>query len=68
MHSGALLDFSNRKKLTPFKVGYKSWTLQYETGYISTIDYLNGLQSVFDKRFAAAQLEKAFASIMSRPY
>lgn len=61
------LGFFQPEEIAPFKVGYKSWTLQYETGYISTLDYLNGLQSVFDKRFAAKQLEKAFASIMLDP-
>jgi glucose-1-phosphatase len=55
------------EEIAPFADGYKSWTRQYETGFISTNEYLNGLNSVFGNRFNNKQLEHAFASIILEP-
>ena len=61
------LGFIRTEEITPFKDGYKSLTLQYETGYISTDEYLNGLRKVFKNKFTAAQLEDAFSCIIQQP-
>ena len=61
------LGFLHQKEIIPFADGYKSWTRQYETGFISTEEYLAGLQSVFEHRFDVAQIEKAFANIIQEP-
>ena len=61
------LGFLHQKEIIPFADGYKSWTRQYETGFISTNEYLVGLQSVFEHRFDATQIEGAFANIIQEP-
>jgi putative hydrolase of the HAD superfamily len=61
------LGFLRAEEIVPFTDGYKSLTLQYETGNISTNEYLNGLKAVFNDKFSAEQLEKAFASIIQKP-
>jgi putative hydrolase of the HAD superfamily len=61
------LGFLHAEEIVPFTDGYKSLTLQYETGHISTDKYLNGLHSIFNNRFTIGQLEQAFASIIQRP-
>ena len=55
------------EEIAPFADGYKSWTRQYETGFVSTSEYLNGLKSVFGNRFNNKQLEHAFANIILEP-
>lgn len=55
------------EEIAPFADGYKTWTRRYETGYISTSEYLSGLQSVFGHRFNDDQLEQAFANIILEP-
>ena len=61
------LGYVSQEQIVPFAVGYKSWTRQYETGFISTSEYLSGLQSVFGQRFNVKQLEQAFANIILEP-
>jgi len=61
------LGFLNAIDKAPFVQGYKELTLQYETGFISTNEYLNGLKSVFGNRFDRERLEQAFVSIMLEP-
>jgi glucose-1-phosphatase len=61
------LGYSRPEEIAPFKDGYDSLTLQYETGYISTDGYLNGLRTVFFNKFTNAQLEKAFSCIIQQP-
>ncbi len=61
------LGFIQTEETTPFTDGYKSLTLKYETGYISTDEYLNGLRTVFKNKFTAAQLEDAFSCIIQQP-
>jgi putative hydrolase of the HAD superfamily len=61
------LGFFQPEEIAPFANGYASWTLQYETGHISTDDYLKRLQAVFNNRFTVAHLEQAFASIILEP-
>jgi glucose-1-phosphatase len=61
------LGFLRAEEIVPFRDGYTSLTLQYETGYISTDDYLNGLRTVFKKKFAIVQLEQAFSCIIQQP-
>jgi glucose-1-phosphatase len=61
------LGFFQAEEITPFKDGYTSLTLQYETGYISTDAYLNGLRTVFNNKFTNEQLEQAFSCIMQQP-
>jgi HAD superfamily hydrolase (TIGR01509 family) len=61
------LGFFNPEEIVPFARGYKSWTHRYEIGYISTSEYLAGLQSVFGGRFYVEQLEQAFKKIMLEP-
>jgi HAD superfamily hydrolase (TIGR01509 family) len=61
------LGFVSQEEIAPFADGYKSWTRQYETGFISTDEYLIGLQSVFGRRFNVKQLEQAFANIILEP-
>jgi HAD superfamily hydrolase (TIGR01509 family) len=55
------------EEIAPFAGGYKLWTHQYETGFVSTSEYLTGLQSVFGHRFYFEQLERAFANIIREP-
>ncbi|MCX6122279.1 MAG: HAD family phosphatase [Ignavibacteriales bacterium] len=55
------------EEIAPFADGYKSWTRQYETGFISTSEYLSGLQSVFGRRFNVKQLKQAFENIIQEP-
>lgn len=61
------LGYYQQKEIAPFKDRYKSWTFQYETGNISTDEYLKGLHSVFNDYFTIAQLELAFANIILDP-
>jgi HAD superfamily hydrolase (TIGR01509 family) len=61
------LGLIHQAEIAPFADGYKSWTYQYETGCISTNDYLSGLQSVFGQQFDRKQLEQAFANIIEEP-
>jgi len=55
------------EEIAPFADGYTWWTRRYETGTISTSEYLSGLQSVFGHRFHVDQLEQAFANIIEEP-
>jgi HAD superfamily hydrolase (TIGR01509 family) len=55
------------EEIVPYRDGYAALTLQYETGYISTDDYLYGLRTVFNNKFTIIQLEKAFSSIIRQP-
>ena len=61
------LGFLHPEEIAPFADGYKSWTHQYEIGFVLTSEYLAGLQSVFGHRFYTEQLEQAFANIMREP-
>jgi glucose-1-phosphatase len=61
------LGFLRADEIAPFRGGYTSLTLQYETGYISTDDYLNGLRIVFKNKFTIVQLEQAFSCIIQQP-
>ncbi|MGD0589670.1 MAG: HAD family phosphatase [Bacteroidota bacterium] len=61
------LGFLRAEEIVPYRDGYTSLTLQYETGYISTDDYLNGLRSVFNDKFTIVQLEQAFSCIIQQP-
>jgi putative hydrolase of the HAD superfamily len=61
------LGFSRREEIALFADGYTSWTRQFETGFISTSEYLTGLHSVFGRRFTLDQLEQAFANIIQEP-
>jgi len=61
------LGFFNAEEIAPFKNGYASLTLQYETGYISTDEYLNGLRTVFKNRYTVVQLDQAFSCIIQQP-
>jgi HAD superfamily hydrolase (TIGR01509 family) len=61
------LGFLRAEEIVPFKDGYTALTLQYETGYISTDDYLNGLRTVFKNKFTTVQLEHAFLCIIQQP-
>jgi HAD superfamily hydrolase (TIGR01509 family) len=61
------LGFLRVKEIVSFRDGYTALTLQYETGYISTDDYLNGLRIVFKNKFTIAQLEQAFSCIIQQP-
>jgi putative hydrolase of the HAD superfamily len=61
------LGFLRAEEIVPFRDGYTSLTLQYETGYISTDDYLNGLRTVFNNKFTIVQLEQAFSCIIRSP-
>jgi glucose-1-phosphatase len=61
------LGFLRPEEMVLFKDGYTSLTLQYETGYISTDEYLENLKKVFKNKFTVVQLEKAFSSIIRQP-
>jgi len=61
------LGFLRKEEIAPFKGGYKDLTLRYETGYISTDDYLNGLRNVFKNKYTIVQLEQAFSCIIQQP-
>jgi putative hydrolase of the HAD superfamily len=61
------LGFLQAEEIAPFRSGYTSLTLQYETGYISTDNYLNGLRTVFNSKFTIVQLEQAFSCIIQQP-
>ncbi len=61
------LGFLRPEEIAPFADGYKSWTHQYEIGFVSTSEYLAGLQSVFGQPFYTEQLGQAFANIMREP-
>jgi putative hydrolase of the HAD superfamily len=61
------LGFLRAEEIFPFKDGYTALTLQYEIGYISTDDYLNGLRTVFKNKFTIVQLEQAFSCIIQQP-
>lgn len=61
------LGYYQPKEIAPFKDGYNVWTFRYETGNISTDEYLKRLQSVFNNRFTLAQLKHAFGSIILDP-
>jgi glucose-1-phosphatase len=61
------LGFIRPEEMVLFKDGYTSLTLQYETGYISTDEYLNGLKKVFKNKFTVIQLEQAFSCIIRQP-
>ena len=61
------LGFLSPEEIAPFTNGYKLWTHQFEIGFISTSEYLTGLQSVFKNRFNIKQLEQAFTNIIREP-
>ncbi len=61
------LGFIRTEEIVPFTDGYKSLTKQYETGNISTEEYLKSLSIVFNNRFTPADLEIAFSSIIQNP-
>jgi glucose-1-phosphatase len=61
------LGLVHSEEIAPFASGYKSWTRQYETGFVSTSEYLSGLQSVFGRRFNVKQLKQAFENIIQEP-
>jgi haloacid dehalogenase superfamily, subfamily IA, variant 3 with third motif having DD or ED len=61
------LGFLRAEEIAPFRDGYTALTLHYETGYISTDDYLNGLRTVFKNKFTIVQLEQAFSCIIQQP-
>jgi putative hydrolase of the HAD superfamily len=61
------LGFHSREEIAPFIGGYKLWTLRYEIGSVSTLEYLNELYSVFNHHFSIAKCEQAFASIIQEP-
>jgi putative hydrolase of the HAD superfamily len=61
------LGFLRAEEIVPFRDGYTALTLQYETGHISTDDYLNGLRTVFNNKFTIVQLEQAFSCIIKQP-
>ena len=61
------LGFLRPEEIAPFTDGYISWTRQFESGFVSTNEYLTGLHSVFGRSFSVEQLERAFASIIREP-
>jgi HAD superfamily hydrolase (TIGR01509 family) len=61
------LGFLHPEEIAPFADGYNSWTHKYEIGFVSTSEYLAGLQSVFARRFYVEQLEQAFENIIREP-
>ncbi|MBN1397875.1 MAG: HAD family phosphatase [Bacteroidetes bacterium] len=61
------LGFFRMEEILPFKKGYSSLTLKYETGNIATDEYLNGLRIVFQDKFTNEQIEQAFSSIIKQP-
>ena len=61
------LGFRRPEEIAPFSEGYTSWTHQYETGFVSTSEYLAGLHSVFSSRFQVNQLQEAFEHIILEP-
>lgn len=61
------LGYLEQRDVQPYKQGYTSWTVRYEHGYISTGEYLQGLQSVFNGRCTPAQLTEAFGNIILEP-
>lgn len=61
------LGFSQPDETAPFTEGYNSLTKQYETGYIGTADYLHGLRIVFNKKYTADCLQRAFSGIIQEP-
>ncbi len=61
------LGFLHKEEIAPFANGYKSWTHQFETGSVSTSEYLTGLHTVFESRFTIEQLEQAFSNIIQNP-
>lgn len=61
------LGFSQPEERAPFTDGYTSLTRQYETGYMGTDDYLNGLRLVFNNKFSIGRLQRAFSSIIGEP-
>jgi haloacid dehalogenase superfamily, subfamily IA, variant 3 with third motif having DD or ED len=61
------LGFLRAEEIAPFRDGYTALTLHYETGYISTDNYLNGLRTVFKNKFTIVQLEQAFSCIIQQP-
>ena len=61
------LGFLHPEEIAPFADGYKSWTHQYEIGFVSTSEYFAGLQFVFTRRFNVEQLEQAFINIIREP-
>jgi HAD superfamily hydrolase (TIGR01509 family) len=61
------LGFLQEQESSRYADGYKIWTRQYETGFISTHEYLQGLRTVFNKRFTNERLEHAFGNILLEP-
>ena len=61
------LGFLHPGEISPFAEGYKSWTHRYEIGFVSTNEYLAGLDSVFGGRFQVNQLQEAFENIILEP-
>ena len=61
------LGFQHPEEIAPFADGYNSWTHRYENGFISTSEYLAGLNSVFSGRFHEHQLQEAFENIILEP-
>jgi glucose-1-phosphatase len=61
------LGFFLPQEMAPF-IHYSSSLLkQYETGDISTADFLNGLRTVFNNKFTIGRLQKAFSGIIQQP-
>jgi glucose-1-phosphatase len=61
------LGFQRAEEIELFREDYTLSTQQYETGIISTADYLNKLHKVFNNKFTLEQIEQAFASIIKDP-
>ena len=61
------LGFMRPEEIEPFADGYHLWTRRYEIGFISTAEYLAGLDSVFHQRFLIGHIEQAFANIILGP-
>ena len=61
------LGFKNSETRQPYTQGYKDLTKRYETGFISTVIYLEELYFLFDQRFSVSQLQQAVESIIEEP-
>jgi len=61
------LGFFQADDMLSFSEGYASLTLQYETGHISTDQYLHGLYTLFNNKYSIEQLEVAVGCIIQKP-
>lgn len=61
------LGFSLPEEIIPFTDGCTSLIKRYETGHIGTADFLNGLRIVFNKKFTARRIRRAFSGIIQQP-